>query len=86
MTLASMDGASSVEEAQLRDAETTLRLTLHGPALWSTSARSGGLTGLRLSLQPAASLKVLRVTTPTPQQLLLTIERHPTFDVPHDVP
>ena len=53
--------ASSVEEAQLRDEETTLQLTLHGPALWSASARSGGLTGLRLSLQPAVSLKLLRV-------------------------
>ena len=86
MTLSSIDGASSVEEAQLRDEETTLLLTLHGPALWSASARSGGLTGLRLSLQPAASLKLLRVAAPEPRQLVLTLERHPTFDVPHDVP
>ena len=86
MTLSSIDGASSVEEAQLRDEETTLQLTLHGPALWSASARSGGLTGLRLSLQPAVSLKLLRVAAPEPRQLVLTLERHPTFDVPHDVP
>ena len=86
MTLSSIDGASSVEEAQLRDEETTLLLTLHGPALWSASARSGGLTGLRLSLQPAVSLKLLRVAAPEPRQLVLTLERHPTFDVPHDVP
>ena len=86
MTLSSIDGASSVEEAQLRDEETTLLLTLHGPALWSASARSGGLTGLRLSLQPAVSLKLLRVAAPEPRQLVLTLESHPTFDVPHDVP
>ena len=85
MTLSSLDGASSLEESRLRDEETTLRLALHGPVVWSSSARSGDLTGLRLSLQPAASLKLLRVAAPEPQQLLLTLERHPTFDVPHDV-
>ena len=40
---------------------------------------------MRLSLRPAASLKLLRVAAPGPQQLLLTLERHPTFDVPYDV-
>ena len=86
MTLLSVDGASSINEAQLRNTETTLRLSLHGAVQWSSSARAGDLTGMRLSLQPAASLKLLRVAAPAPQELLLTLERHPVFDVPRDTP
>lgn len=52
--------SSSLDEQALRDHEVSLRLELHGGALWSAEARRGELGGLRMTLNPGVSLRLLR--------------------------
>ena len=73
-----------LHEHALRTEEVSLRLALAGGARWSASARRGELGGLRLSIEPAVSLRVLRVTSASDNDLVLTMAAHPTYDTPAD--
>ena len=64
MTATSGDGTStSLTEAELRTTEVGVRLKLDGGPRWSTAATRGQLPGLRMSLDPGISLRLLRVAS-----------------------
>ena len=66
-----------LHEHALRTEEVTLRLALAGGAVVGP-ARRGELGGLRLSIEPVVSLRVLRVTSASDNDIVLKLAAHPT--------